>query len=366
MVTMPSCRSRKGGISGSTVSLDGPESWEPVVSGGRSSFPLDLRGRKLLFGCSSFNRPMELHLRDLDTGAETELTDLSGPLSGKALPEVRNFTFAASDGASVEGWVMEPTAGTRPFPAVLFVHGGPHLAFGRVFSLDAQMLAGAGFAVVLVNQRGSRGYGDEFANRIIGDWGNRDYRDLMEGVDHVVDRGIVDPDRLGCYGLSYGGYMVCWIVGQTDRFRAMVCENPITDFTSFRGTSDIGLPYARRELGGEPQEIPDVYRSCSPLSFAHRCRTPTLLIQHLEDYRCPAGQSEQFYAALKAGAACGGPVASAHHRRAGRRPDGCPVEMLRLMGSSHNGAIFGPPEVRKAQNRALLDWMTRFLKSDNQ
>jgi dipeptidyl aminopeptidase/acylaminoacyl peptidase len=222
------------------------------------------------------------------------------------------------------------------------------------------MLAGAGFAVILVNQRGSKGYGDGFANRIIGDWGSRDYRDLMAGVDHVVELGIANPERLGCYGLSYGGYMVCWIVGQTDRFRAMVSENPITDFASFRGTSDIGLAYTRRELGGRPQEIPDAYRYSSPITFAHRCKTPILLIQHLDDYRCPAGQTEQFYAALKDGGRRlgrrSGADASAH-----RRHLGCIVEMLRFEGSSHNGGIFGPPEVRKAQNRALLDWMKRFV-----
>jgi dipeptidyl aminopeptidase/acylaminoacyl peptidase len=257
---------------------------------------------------------------------------------------VERLSLRGADGAAVEGWLLEPARGGKPWPTVLFIHGGPHLGFGSVFSLDAHLLAGAGFAVLMVNQRGSRGYGDEFANRIIGDLGSLDCQDLMSAVDHVVDRGVADPERLGCCGLSYGGYMACWIGGQTPRFRALAAENPITNFTSFYGTSDIGHPYCLRELGGSPVELSELYRRCSPISFAHRCSTPTLLLQHEEDYRCPASEAEQFYAALES--------------------RGCPVEMVRFPGSSHNGAISGPPPVRRAQNRALLEWMTRFLESD--
>ena len=104
---------------------------------------------------------------------------------------------------------------------------------------------------------------------------------------------------------------------------------------------DIGPWFAVAELGGHPHEIPDIYRRCSPITYAHRCTTPTLLIQGEADYRCPAEQSEQFYAVLKA--------------------SGCPVEMLRLPASSHAGSIAGTPPLRRAQNDALLEWMDRYL-----
>jgi dipeptidyl aminopeptidase/acylaminoacyl peptidase len=163
----------------------------------------------------------------------------------------------------------------------------------------------------------------------------------MAGVDAAIGQGIADPERLGVCGLSGGGNLSCWIVGQTDRFKAAVPENPVTNWVSFYGVSDIGPWFAVRELGGAPHEIPDVYRRCSPITYAYRCTTPTLLIQGEADYRCPAEQSEQFYAVLKA--------------------SGCVVEMLRLPASSHAGSIRGTPALRRAQNEALLDWMNQYV-----
>ncbi len=236
---------------------------------------------------------------------------------------------------------MKPCIGEPPYPTILYIHGGPHSGFGHIFSFDFQMLAGAGYAVLFINQRGSTGYGDEFSTRIIGDWGNLDYKDLMAGVDLAIARGIADPDRLGCCGLSGGGNLTCWIVGQTDRFKAAVPENPVTNWVSMYGVGDIGPWFTPAEMGGLPHEIPEVYRRSSPITYAHRCTTPTLLIQGEHDYRCPAEQAEQFYAVLKAG--------------------GCLVEMVRLPTSPHAGSIHGRPMVRRVQNEVLLDWMNRYL-----
>jgi dipeptidyl aminopeptidase/acylaminoacyl peptidase len=249
--------------------------------------------------------------------------------------------FPGSDGAQVEGWIVKPPAGKPPYPTILYIHGGPHGAFGHLFHFDTQMLAGAGYAVLLVNHRASTGYGDEFSTAIKGDWGNLDYKDLMAGVDYAIAQGLADPDRLGVCGLSGGGNLSCWIVGQTDRFRAAVPENPVTNFASMYGVSDISAWFVVEELGGPPWEIPEVYARCSPITYAHRCKTPTLLIQGEHDWRCPAEQSEQFYAVLKA--------------------NGCVVEMLRLPASPHAGTIAGPPVMRRAHNEALLDWMNRYV-----
>jgi dipeptidyl aminopeptidase/acylaminoacyl peptidase len=146
---------------------------------------------------------------------------------------------------------------------------------------------------------------------------------------------------LGVCGLSGGGNLTCWIVGHSDRFKAAVPENPVTNWVSFYGTSDIGVWFSRGELGGDPHEIPEIYARCSPITYAHRCNTPTLLIQGEADWRCPAEQGEQFYTVLKA--------------------NGCVAEMLRLPGGSHGGAIQGPPALRRAQNEALLGWMKRYV-----
>jgi dipeptidyl aminopeptidase/acylaminoacyl peptidase len=322
--------------------LSGAESCIPTVGGDRSCLPLDLDARHLLFAVSTLNSPGELFSAAPDGTQERQLTHINEALlSQRTLPTVEHILFPSPDGTEVEGWILKPTAGRAPYPTILYIHGGPHSGFGHVYSFDFQMLTGAGYAVLIINHRGSTGYGNEFATKILGDWGNWDYKDLMAGVDFAIAKGIADPARLGCCGLSGGGNLSCWIVGQTDRFKAAVPENPVTNWVSFYGVSDIGPWFAVEELKGLPHVIPEVYRRCSPITYAHQCKTPTLLVQGEADYRCPAEQSEQFYAVLKA--------------------NGCTVEMLRLPASSHIGSFTGPPIVRRVQNEALLDWMNKYV-----
>lgn len=330
------------------IALAGPESWAPVIAGERACIPLDLQNGRLLFAGSTLNDPLDLFVADADGSNERQITHLNRELlAERELPTVEHLSFPGVDGVPIEGWILKPPVGEPPYPTILYIHGGPHSGFGHIFSFDFQLLAGAGYAVLIINHRGSTGYGDEFATQIIGDWGNLDYRDLMAGVDFAIERGIADPNRLGVCGLSGGGNLTCWIVGQTDRFKAAVPENPVTNWVSFYGVSDIGPWFAVEELGGRPHEIPEVYQRCSPITYAHRCTTPTLLVQSEEDYRCPAEQSEQFYAVLKA--------------------NGCTVEMVRLPQSPHAGSIRGAPIARRVQNEVLLDWMNRYvLTSDEQ
>ncbi|MCB9150960.1 MAG: S9 family peptidase [Caldilineaceae bacterium] len=326
------------------VALHGPEAHEAILSGERACVPLGLQSAagKLLYWVSGFNQPPDLFVSDLEGGNEAQLTGLNGAAATEmARPTVEQLHFSGADGAAVEGWLIAPPHGEPPYPTILYIHGGPHSAFGHMYHFDTQMLTGAGYAVLMVNHRASTGYGDVFSTAIKGDWGNLDYTDLMAGVDAAIDCGLVDANRLGVCGLSGGGNLSCWIVGQTDRFKAAVPENPVTNWVSFYGVSDIGVWFAVEELGGHPHEIPDVYVRCSPISYAHRCTTPTLLVQCEADYRCPAEQAEQFYNVLKA--------------------NGCVVEMLRLPGGSHAGAIGGKPAIRRAQNEALLEWMQRYV-----
>ncbi|MFZ5916547.1 MAG: S9 family peptidase [Chloroflexota bacterium] len=324
------------------IALSGPQRCLPVLGGERACVPQDMRAGRLLYLVSTLHNPTDLYLSDLEGADERRLTHLNADLIAEwALPVVEHLCFPGSDGVQVEGWIMLPAQGQAPHPTILYIHGGPHSAFGHLFSFDFQMLAGAGYAVLFINQRASTGYGNAFSTQIVGDWGNLDYQDLMAGVDHAIEKGLADPERLGCCGLSGGGNLSCWIVGQTDRFKAAVPENPVTNWQSFYGVSDIGVRFAVRELGGHPHEMPEVYRRCSPITYAHRCTTPTLLVQGEHDWRCPAEQSEQFYTVLKA--------------------NGCTVEMLRLPGSPHVGSIAGAPILRRAQNEALLAWMNRYV-----
>ena len=324
------------------VALHGDVECEPVVGGERACYPLGLHNSRLLMSVTDMNAPPDLSQVALDGSNERRLTRFNAELlKGLTQPEAVQLSFASRDGAAVEGWLLKPPAATPPYPTILYIHGGPHHGWGRVFSFDFQMLAGAGFAVLLVNYRGSTGYGDEFSSATNGPHHMElEYEDLMAAVDHAVGEGLADPDRLGVCGLSYGGYLSCWIVGHTDRFKAAVPENALANRASWWGVSDIGVAHPE-SVGGHLFDVPDAYRRCSSLTYAHRCRTPTLLIVGERDLRVPTEQSEQFYTTLKA--------------------SGCNVEMLRLPGSPHSGSIGGPLEIRRAQNEALLDWMNRYV-----
>jgi dipeptidyl aminopeptidase/acylaminoacyl peptidase len=324
------------------IALKGNEDCRPLIKGDRSCIPLGLSDKNIFYAVSTLDNPLDLYLANLDGSVEKRLTNINQELISTWNPtKTERLLFKGSDEEQVEGWIMTPFEGKAPYPTILYIHGGPHSAFGHMFSFDFQMLAGAGFAVLFINHRASTGYGDKFSTAIKGDWGNLDYHDLMAGVDYAIEKGFTDPDKMGCCGISGGGNLSCWIVGNTDRFKAAVPENPVTNWVSFYGVSDIGVMFGVEELGGHPHEIPEIYRKCSPISYAHHCKTPTLLVQGEADYRCPAEQSEQFYTVLKA--------------------NGCIVEMVRLPNSSHAGSIMGAPAVRKAQNEALLDWMNRYV-----
>jgi dipeptidyl aminopeptidase/acylaminoacyl peptidase len=331
-----------GLISISRVSLSGTEAVESVVAKSDSSVMLlDASATHLLYAQSNFNDPTQLMIADIEGANEQALTSLNKQLlAERKKPTVEPLEITSADGTKIDAWIMLPAVGEAPFPTILYIHGGPWGAWGNIFSFDFQMLAGAGYAVLFVNHRGSSGYGEEFGKAIQADWGNLDYQDHMAALDYVIEKGWSDGDKLGVCGLSAGGFGSCWMVGHTDRFKAAVPENPVTNLMTIYGVGDIG-EVMEKFMGGKPHEAFENYRRCSPITYAHNCKTPTLLIQGEADFRCPAEQSEQFYTALK--------------------DNGCVVEMLRLPGSPHGGSIGGPPTIRRAQNEALLEWMNRYI-----
>ncbi|MCY3867214.1 MAG: S9 family peptidase [Chloroflexi bacterium] len=327
------------------IALHGPEDCQPVTEGDCAVFPMGLRGSQLLYARTSLNSPPDIHVSNLSNGSTRQLTALNADcLGGIAMPESERLLWDSVDGVAVEGWYMKPAVGEAPYPTILYIHGGPNAAYGYGFQFDFQMLAGAGYGLLFLNHRASTGYGDSFSTAIKGDWGNLDYQDLMSGVDYAIERGLADADRLGVCGTSGGGNLSCWIIGQTDRFKAAIPHNPVANWRSFYGTSDIGIWFSVEQLGGHPHEIPEVYERCSPITYAHRCRTPTLMVQCEIDWRCPAEQSEQFYTVLKA--------------------NGCVVEMLRQPGGYHGGSTSGAVNLRRAHNEAMLAWFARYVLSD--
>jgi dipeptidyl aminopeptidase/acylaminoacyl peptidase len=325
------------------VSLEGPAHCETLVSGARTCAIMDVnpKTRTLLYTASDLRSPWELYCAPLGQGEERRLTHLNDPVL-RTWPALKteHLSFHSSDGLPLEAWFLTRADSSGARPTILFIHGGPELTTGHIFRFDLHLLATNGFALVFGNFRGSSGYGDTFRRAIQGDWGARGFPDHMATIDAAIGRGLCDVNRLGVWGASYGGFATSWIVGHTKRFRAAVAESAVTNMCTLYYLSDLPDVFAH-ELGGRPHEIPEVYRSRSPLTYAWRCQTPTLLIHGEQDLRCPIAEAEQFYRALQ--------------------DAGCITELVRIPGMTHLGDSMGPLSARVAQNEALLDWFKRFL-----
>jgi dipeptidyl aminopeptidase/acylaminoacyl peptidase len=205
-----------------------------------------------------------------------------------------------------------------------------------------QCLVSRGISVYACNPRGSQGYGQEFCFANFGDWGEGPMRDVMGGLDALIADGLVDGERMGVTGGSYGGYLTSWMVGHTDRFKAAVSCRSVNDMTSEMLSGDIAGPlFGRYEYGANPWEDPELYRRHSPISYAVDIRTP-LLIQHAEkDLRCPITQAEELFTIL----------------RSLKRP----VRLMRVPEESHELTRSGAPFRRVENIERIADWFEHFL-----
>jgi dipeptidyl aminopeptidase/acylaminoacyl peptidase len=271
------------------------------------------------------------------------VTALNNDLLRDAPPAQWERLEIERDGFMIEAWLLKPPGfdPAKRYPLVLDIHGGPHGHFGYSFNVTQQCLATYGFLVLAVNPRGSTSYGREFTQAVNRDWGGGDYQDLMAMLDRVLERPYADAARTGASGYSYGGYMTAWIVGQTDRFKAVFCGAPVFDLESQWGTADIDHAAGEREFFGEPHEHPEWYAKHSPSTYAHRATSPTLLMQGEADNRCPLGQAEQMFVALKKA--------------------GCEVEFVRYPGMSHGFRRTGPPLYQEDSLRRILGWFKHYL-----
>ncbi len=186
-----------------------------------------------------------------------------------------------------------------PYKLVVYPHGGPHSRAGLGFDFTVQIFAANGYAVLQPNFRGSAGYGQKFINADRYDLGGGDMRDILTGVDQLVKKGVVDRDRQFLYGISYGGFMTCWMVGQTNQFRAAVAQNAVTDLNMMWGLSDL-QSWTHWEFGGFPWEVPAAMHLHSPLAHVAKVTTPTMILHSSKDRRCPLPMGRAFHQALLA------------------------------------------------------------------
>ncbi len=258
-------------------------------------------------------------------------------------PEMRRFD-APGPGGPIETWVASPPgSGDISLPTVVDVHGGPLGAWAPAPHVEVALLVARGYRVVLPNIRGSTSYGRDWIRPQLGDWGGVDATDVHAALDHVVGLGLADPTRLGVLGLSYGGFMVHWLIGTSDRFRAAVSENGVTNQISGWANSDSGPEYGRAALLGDPFSPTGIERLWrqSPLLHVMSIRTPLLMFQAEADLRCPAQDNEQLFIAL---------------RHLGRE-----VEYVLYPEESHVFSSSGRPDRRIDRMTRMLDWFDRHL-----
>ena len=257
----------------------------------------------MIYTEQSGSHPIEIYKASSKGGAGVPLTHLNDALLNDCqLMPLEKITVDGADGAKIESYIVKPPDfnPVLKYPVVFLIHGGPEGDWGESWSYrwNAQVFAGAGFVVVMPNPHGSIGYGQSFTDAVNGDWGGRPYDDIMATVDYVGNLAYVDKDRLVAAGASYGGYMIDWILGHTDRFKALVTHAGVYDLRSEAGTTE-ELWFPKWEFQGFPWENPEMYEKWSPSSYVKNFKTPTLVTHGEIDYRVPIGQGQQLFTALQ-------------------------------------------------------------------
>jgi dipeptidyl aminopeptidase/acylaminoacyl peptidase len=311
-----------------------------------SSIELNSAGTRLGFALEASDRPIEAFVSGVEKFDPVQVSRANAELPKLPLGKVELVRWKASDGFEIEGLLTYPVGyepGKRA-PLILNIHGGPAGVFSQKYIAAAGLypiaaLAARGYAVLQPNPRGSSGYGAEFRYANYKDWGGGDYQDLMAGVDHVVQMGLADPERLGVCGWSYGGYMTSWVITQTRRFKAASIGAPVTNLISFNGTADIPN-FLPDYFGSQPWDSVELMRDRSPVLAAKGVTTPALIQHGDADVRVPISQGYEYFNALK--------------------QQGVPVEMLVLPRQPH-----GPTEPKMILKvmQTNIEWFDKHLGS---
>jgi len=257
----------------------------------------DMRPQKI----STALKPEEA-LRGPEMG--TQLTHLNDPvLMQIAMQPLEPFGFTGAANTKVEGFIMKPPdlEANKKYPVKFLIHGGPQGAWGNSWSYrwNAELFAAGGYVVVMINPRGSTGYGQKFVEEISGDWGGKAYEDLMKGLDYAERTyPFIDKNRECALGASYGGYMANWILGHTDRFKCIVSHDGMFNAESAYGSTE-ELWFNEWEFKGTPWTNRELYRKWSPHLSADKFKTPTLVIHGQRDYRLDVSEGFQLFTTLQ-------------------------------------------------------------------
>lgn len=258
--------------------------------------------------------------------------------------KTQKIKYTNKAGQQLRGFILPPVnrEPNKKYPTILNIHGGPKSAYGISFFHEMEYWANQGYAVIFANPRGSSGNGSEFA-KLKGDFGGRDYDDLMSFVDAALAQiDYIDADRLGVTGGSYGGVMTNWIIGHTNRFKAAASQRSISNWVTFETLSDIGFNFGPNYTGSDIwQNVEALWRQ-SPLAYADKVKTPTLFIHSDEDYRCPLPEGIQMYSALKY--------------------NNVPSRIVIFKGENHELSRNGHPLNRIKRLSEITNWFDHYLK----
>jgi dipeptidyl aminopeptidase/acylaminoacyl peptidase len=303
---------------------------------------------RIAFGVSDHTHPGEVAVVDPNEGGEPHVITRHNAkyVDAHWIGEPEEVWIPTAPDVKIQAWILKPPnfEEGKKYPAILEIHGGPHVQYANTFFHEMQCLAGKGYVVMWTNPQGSQGYGEKHAGVIVKDWGGPDYKDLMTAVDHLVAQDYVDESRLGVTGGSYGGFMTNWIVGHTDRFKAAATQRSVVNLYSFYGASDYGYDFEFEFFGRpwEDEEIALKYLRMSPIHYVQNIKTPLLIIHSDEDHRCPISQAEELYTALKV------------LKRE--------VMFIRFEGESHGLSRGGRPKNRLERLNRIGDWFDRHLE----
>ena len=287
------------------VGIDGGAPREVWRGGTPSQIALSPDGSEVFLAASTLSRPAEILAARasgaLAAAARPVARANDGLLAQVELGAVSERWTKSADGRDLHAWLVKPPGfdPSRKYPAVFLIHGGPQGAWNDAWSFrwNPQVFAAYGYVVYAANPRGSTGFGQKFVDEISRDWGGRVYDDLMRQADDLESLPFVDRAKIGAAGASYGGYMIAWILGHTDRFKALVCHDGVVETRSAAyETEELWFP--TWEFGGWPWES-DLYEKWNPMNFAANFKTPTLVVTSEKDFRVPFGQGLGLFTALQ-------------------------------------------------------------------
>ncbi len=323
------------------IDIDG-KNLKEIVRMGTSNLPHPLKGGKVVFLNQSFMYPNEVFIASMDGKNVKKLSSFNDSLLSQiAMAKAKEYYFKGADDDSVQMYVLFPPNfdESKKWPLLQIIHGGPHSISGDDFHFrwNPQLFAAPGYIVALVNFHGSTSFGQYFADCINGAHPEKPFEDIMKATDYLINLGFVDEKRMAAAGGSYGGYLVSWIAGHTDRFAALINHAGVYNLMA-QFASDV--TYGRdRSYGGSPWYNKQSVQKWSPAEYAENFKTPMLVIHGEKDYRVPVNHALECYGVLKG--------------------KGIPARLVYFVDENH---WILTPQNSIYWYKEFYDWLKRFIK----